>query len=120
MPVAGAMWAVNSLGLFNGIRLIPSIKAGDASMAVMLGVLFVTTIGLISLIVPESRFSAIPAALLSVLAVHYVLTCSKPAILVACLMVGLLGSLLAERLISSAVTRPESRLQYQCNLGIES
>jgi len=73
MPVAGIMWATSALGIFNGFRLLRSTRAANAPVVVMLGVLCILTVGLIGLIIPESRFVVIPVAILSVLSVHYVL-----------------------------------------------
>jgi hypothetical protein len=114
IPLAGAMWVVTAVGLFNGVRLLVFTKTpAPLPIIIMVGCLFFMTIGLISLIAVEARYNMIPVAILSVLAVEYLFVCGKPRrLIISALCVAALATPVSEKLKAIAQTRDEA--QFRC------
>ena len=114
IPLAGAMWLVTAVGLFNGVRLLVVTKTPmPLPIIIMVSCLFVMTVGLNSLIAVENRYNMIPVAILSVLAAEYFLGCGKPRrLFISALCVAALATPLSEKLRATARTGDE--VQFQC------
>jgi hypothetical protein len=114
IPLAGAMWLVTAVGLFNGVRLLVFSKTSRLlPIIIMVSCLFFVTIGLVSLIAVENRYNMIPVAILSVLAAEYFLVCRKPRrLFISALCVAALATPVSEKLRATARTGDE--VQFQC------
>jgi hypothetical protein len=73
-------------------------------------------IGVLAFVVVENRFAAIPLAILSVLAAHFVLTYEgKPrGALALTLLAAALGAGFSDKERQAAFRFPESGLEYRC------
>jgi hypothetical protein len=113
IPLAATMWLVTAIGLFNGVRLLVFSKTPmSLPVIIMVSCLFFMTIGLISLIAVENRYSMIPVAILSVSAAEYFLVCRKPhRLFIAALCVSALATPVSEKFRATARTGDEVRFQ---------
>ena len=120
--LAGLMWVVVSLGALHSARLLawhrltsPPERAATSACVIAL---FVLGLGVLAFVAIENRFAAIPLAILSVLAVHFVVTYQgKPrGAYVFALVVAALGVSIAERQQNAAFELPDrSRIsEYRC------
>ena len=113
IPLAGAMWLVTAVGLFNGVRLLVFTETPmPLPVIIMVSCLCFMTIGLIGLIAVENRYNMIPVAILSVLAAEYFLVCGKPRrLFITALCVAALATPVSEQLRATARTGDEVRFQ---------
>jgi hypothetical protein len=80
IPVAGIMWMVTAVGLLNGMKLLriylygKTFSAECTAMIAMISSLFLMVTALNGLITVENRYNLMPIAVLSVLAVHFVIS----------------------------------------------
>lgn len=89
--LAGLMWAVIAIGTVQSLRLAYFKIRQPETIA--LALMFLMSIGLIAISAPENRFAAIPLAILSVSAAHFVATFQRKSrwFLVVAVVTGILG-----------------------------
>jgi hypothetical protein len=113
VPVAWAMWMVTAVGLLNGIRLVylssKTFSREYLPMLTMTVSLFLMVTGLNAFIAVENRFNMIPVAMLSALAVEFVLSYRneirvfRVAVPIFALCVATFGAILSEKARDSAI-----------------
>jgi hypothetical protein len=124
IPVAWAMWMVIAIGLLQGIRAVrllgKTVKLEYIPTVTMVGGLFVMTTGLNAFVAVENRFNVIPVAILSVLAVSFILSYRteprvvKVAVPILALFVSTVGAILSEKARGSAI-RPTAPIDtFRC------
>lgn len=120
LPAAVVTWAIATLGLLHGAWLVLWCRLANplerAATITAVAILFVLGIGVLAFVVVENRFAAIPLAILSVLAAHFVLTYEgKPrGALALTLLAAALGAGFSDKERQAAFKFPESGLEYRC------
>jgi hypothetical protein len=127
-PLIGVpMWMVATLGIFNGIKLLrhcllSKITATEHLPTIaMVSALFLTVTALNSVLAVENRYNMIPASILSVLAVHFLLSCFrksqyyfKATVLITALCIALLGAIFSAKARRSAIELMSDVKRYPC------
>jgi hypothetical protein len=120
LPTAAVTWAIAALGVLHGARLLLQCRLAQpperAATVTAVSTLFLLGMGVLGFITVENRFAAIPLAILSVLAVHFLLTCQgKPRwVLALALLAAMLGAGFSEKQRRAAFEFPEKGLPYEC------
>ena len=120
LPAAVVTWAIAALGLLHGSRLLLRCRLAQpperAATVTAVGTLFLLGMGMLAFVTVENRFAAIPLAILSVLALHFLLTCQGKArwALALALLAAVLGAGFSEKQRRAAFEFPEKGLPYEC------
>jgi len=120
MPAATVTWAIAALGVFHGARVLLWCRVAQppqrSAVVTAVAVLFVLGIGVLACVTVENRFAAIPLAILSVLAVHLLLTRQGQLrwALALALIAAMLGAGFSENQRRAAFEFPRTGLQYEC------
>jgi hypothetical protein len=122
LSLAVLTWAVVALGAWQGVRLLLCCRLTTpperAALATAVVALFGLGVGVLAFVLVESRFASVPLAILSVLAVHLILTCRRVPreAFVFAVVVAALGASFADRQRRGAFEWPErgQLTEYRC------